>query len=73
MQEWQTSTSDKWILQTINGYRVELDTVPLQYFIPKPLKFCTNEYREIQKETDRFLDCGIIEEVENLPCPGEFI
>jgi hypothetical protein len=61
--EWKKITSDRWILQTICGYRVELDTKPNQINIPTPLQFSVNDSEKIDNEIKRFLDCGIIEPV----------
>lgn len=36
---WKKITNDKWVLQTICGYHVELMQTPCQRTIPKPLKF----------------------------------
>ena len=36
---WRQITNDKWILQTISGNRVELDSVPEQMSVPKPSWF----------------------------------
>ena len=60
---WSKITSDKWILQTISGYVVELDNRPKQISVPKPLKFSDTEQFMIHAEIKGFLNTKIIEEV----------
>ena len=71
--KWQKLTSDKWILNTICGYSVELNTKPKQNFYPQPIKFSEIEDQNIEKELERFLNCGIIEKIPNRIEPEEFI
>lgn len=67
-------TQDKWVLQTICGYRVELIKTPRQTSVPKPLKFDNSERRQISAEINRFLQCHIIEEVHaGMDCENEYI
>lgn len=65
VNNWLKLTNDKWILQTICGYHVELTMFPDQKTIPKPLKFDEIEQDNISVEINRFLKCGIIEEVQH--------
>lgn len=60
---WKKLTHDKWILETICGYKVELSKKPWQNFVPSPLKFADIEQGKIDEEIQRFLDCKIIEPV----------
>ncbi len=62
---WEAITSDMWILDTISGYRIELDTVPVQKVVPYEIKLCLREKVLIDKELESFLRKGIIEEVEH--------
>ena len=39
LNEWRKLTHDRWILQTISGYSVELQTKPFQSQYPQMLKF----------------------------------
>lgn len=63
IDNWRKITNDKWILQTISGYEVELDNVPKQTCVPKPLSFTDTEQRMINTEIQRFLDAKIVEKV----------
>lgn len=72
LNEWRKITKDKWILETVDGYRVQLSATPFQYKIPKPFNFKENEKQAIQFEITRFLNLGILELAdENLD--GEYI
>ena len=60
---WIKITHDKWVLQTVCGYKLELADVPYQYSVPKPIKFKTVELLKIEEELQRFLKCNITETV----------
>jgi hypothetical protein len=62
---WKTITTDKWILNNIRGCSVELNEIPKQKFIPKPINFTKEEKRKIENELNRFLKIGVIEKVED--------
>ena len=65
LNNWEKLTKDKWILQTICGYHVELESTPCQKTIPKPLKFDKPEAEKISDEISRFLKCKVIEKVHD--------
>ena len=69
---WFKITSDSYIRKTICGYKLEMEDIPSQKVIPKPIKFSHEEQEQINKEIDRFLECGIIEKVNEIN-EGEFI
>ena len=58
---WFKLTHDKWIRDTISGYRVEVEEVPKQFNIPNPIKFSDEEQSKIDSEVNRFIKCKIIE------------
>ena len=72
LNSWKKITHDKWILDTVCGYAVELDSRPIQMNSPKPLTFSEIEQFKIDEEIERFLRCGIIEPVFTNDT-GEFI
>ena len=38
--EWNTLTSNNWILDTIKwGYKIEFDEIPVQTFVPTEINF----------------------------------
>ena len=63
--EWVKLTSDRWILNTVCGYSVELCKEPLQIIRPSPIKFNELEMLQIEEELQRFSNCKIIEEVHD--------
>lgn len=64
-KNWTKITNDQWILKTVCGYEVELQTIPRQMKIPKPLIFSDEEEELIECEVHRFLNTNIIEKVDN--------
>ena len=62
-QNWFKLTYDKWIRNTICGYAVELDEIPVQHSPPKPIQFSYEDNKLISEEIDRFLKCNISERV----------
>ncbi len=71
LPEWQRITYDRWILNTILGYNIEMEVVPFQNCKPKPTMFSAYETALIDKEITQFLNKQIIEEV-CLPAEGEY-
>lgn len=63
IDNWRKITNDKWILQTISGYEVELENVPKQNSVPKPLSVTDSEQHMINTEIKRFLDAKIVEKI----------
>ena len=49
-----------------------MEDIPSQKVIPKPIKFSHEEQEQINKEIDSFLECGIIEKINEIN-EGEFI
>ena len=72
LNEWRKITQDKWILDTVSGYHVQLSSKPFQCTIPKPFQFKETEKQAIQLEIIRFLDQGIIE-IADINSEGEYI
>ena len=71
-EQWCSITSDRWILNTVSGYKVELFEKPVQTFVPCPIKFSDLEAEEISHEISEFARKGIIEPVIGND-PDEFI
>ncbi len=72
LDQWKNITGDKWILQTVCGYRMQLPSCPSQVHVPKPIQFDSSEQYLIDQEISRFLKCKIIEPVNGRD-PDEFI
>ena len=69
-KKWQVITSDKWILNTVAGYRLEFDQMPYQFSPPRPIKFSDAEHNLILKEIESILTRQIISEVT--PSEGQY-
>lgn len=61
---WHDITSDEWILQTVQGYEIEMNSIPNQTFVPTPILFNDLERDMIDAEMQAFLNKQIVEEVE---------
>ena len=57
---WEKLTSDSVILNIVQGYELEFDTLPLQTTIPKPINFNHREMAIIDEQIDLLLDKGVI-------------
>lgn len=62
---WKQFTSDKWILETVKGYRIEFFERPMQRFIPKQISFTESESVLVQNEVDVLLVKEAIKKVQN--------
>ncbi|MCG7876290.1 MAG: hypothetical protein JAZ03_08585 [Candidatus Thiodiazotropha taylori] len=60
---WSKVTQDRWILETITGYKIEVAKTPKQQNVPKPLRFNKSEQEQIDIEIENFLLKGIVEQV----------
>ena len=69
---WFKITYDTFIRNTICGYKVEMEDMPIQMVIPKPINFTVEEQTKIDKEINRFLEHEIIEKV-NESTENEYI
>lgn len=72
IEQWHRITSDKWILDTVRSYKVELVKKPSQQFVPNTIKFSAVERAAIDQELSDFLEKGIIEPVHTTSA-DEFI
>ena len=52
--EWVKLTSDRWILNTVCGYSVELCQKPFQVIRPSPIECNELEMLQIEEELRRF-------------------
>ena len=71
-ENWFKITHDKVIRDIICGYKLELEEMPFQNSVPKPLEFSAEDQEKMNNEIDRFLKCNIIEKVSG-STPGEYI
>ena len=73
INEWMKITNDRWILQTLCGYSIELEKQPTQLVIPQQFKFSDIETQKLHDEITRFESCNIIEQIPDIKETGEFI
>ena len=71
-KNWEKYTSDKKILDTVNGMRIKVfDNKPSQMYKPHELALSTKECEAICNEIDRLLSIGVI--VPSQSEPYQFI
>ena len=58
--EWKNLTFDKWVLETVQGYKIIFDDLPCQRKIPNKIKFLDSEKLIIDKEVEKMLHEGAI-------------
>ena len=69
--EWQNITSDPVILEYVQGYNIELDSLPVQCKQPSVINFSEEEKCVINSEIESLLDKGVIE--VSTPESGQFL
>jgi len=47
LKHWMNITKDEWILNTIQGYRLEVNRSPCQTTTPRPYKFNQSEITQM--------------------------
>ena len=65
--EWQTLTSNNWILDTIKWvYKEEFDEIPVQTFVPNEIlvSFTGDKANLIDLEIEKLLNKGVIKKCE---------
>ena len=69
-QNWQIITQDPWLLQTIQGYKIELLSHPRQASLPSPPLLSPPQTSLVQEEIISLLQKGAIIEVAFNPWAG---
>ena len=70
--QWQHITSDPFILDSVQHYKIEfVAEFPQQEVVPRGIGFSTQEQYIIEKEIEKLLHEGVIEETTH--CVGEYI
>ena len=70
-QKWRALTSDKSILTSITGVRIDFTEIIQQHRPPPPIPFSNIDTQKIDREIDRLLNKGIIEPTE--PSDDQYI
>lgn len=71
LEQWSQLTSDKWVLQTVKGCKLEFDNLPEQANEPSQINFTVEEIDIIDNELSKLLHKGVIEFAH--PEPGQFV
>jgi len=71
IEEWKKLTSDKFIIQCLQGYKIPFREIPEQSIPPGEPNWSTHEVKRIKIEIDELLLKQAIVECED--CPGQFI
>jgi hypothetical protein len=71
VSQWETITSDKVILQNVQGIKLDFIEKPFQTSVPFPYPRTQKESEIIDQEIGRIHELGVIEEVQHTT--GEFI
>ena len=67
---WQNITTDQWVLQVVNGYKLELVSAPIQ--TSQLVAMATrNDQDLVGQEVQKLLDKGAIKIVD--PCPNQYL
>ena len=71
-KNWLQFTSDKWVLNTLQGADIELVQVPFQVKEPKPISFSQLEHQSIKDEIDKLLKKQVIVQCSDTDTGGFF-
>jgi hypothetical protein len=71
LNEWKKLTSDSWVLQTVQGYKINFTHVPVQENIPNEINFSESEKLLVDQEIHTMLAEGAI--IHSNHEEGEFI
>ena len=61
LPKWKQITNDKWVLDIVKGYRLELWSEPWQEYRPQPRRLENNSQKQLDDALLEFLRQGIIE------------
>ena len=59
-QNWRAITQDPWVINSIQGYTIDLVSQPVQYQTPKELSFPQEETRSLTEEVVKMVEKGAI-------------
>ena len=68
---WRNLISDPWVLETIAGYHLEFESVPIQLSLPRRPSFKEAKVQLTDEEVDKILNKGAIQIAP--PCHEEFL
>ena len=69
---WQRLTKDRWVLNTIMGYKMEFISQPYQFKRPHPSPLSQNQQELVSQEISEMISKGAITELRTPPESGFF-
>ena len=69
-QNWLKVTQYRWVLNTIQGYRIDFSSMPHQSVIPHCPQYSAEQTHLISEEVTELLQKGAIEEIVPVKQPG---
>lgn len=71
LERWKEITSDRYILECVNGYKIQFTEIPYQAITPKEKTFSPEEMEKMQIQINELIIKGAIKECEE--CEGQFV
>ena len=68
---WAGISSDPWLLSTVSGVAIPLETLPVQQGEPRPYRLSEQERDIVTREVWTFLKKGVVEPA--MVCPGQVV
>ena len=63
LENWKILTKDQWVLNTVQGYQLELQVEPTQRVIPNPPQYSVEQGKLIEEEVSALLEKGAVSKV----------
>ena len=63
LQNWQVITQDRWVLNTIQGYQIDLISEPRQVSVPTPPHLSTEQLQLIREEVAEMVQKRAVEQI----------
>ena len=67
IMNWRNLSDDPWILETVQGYRLELAYTPKQQTVPKRKHLPESEQKMVSEEVEKLLLKQAVRQVKNAP------
>ncbi|KAI8511561.1 hypothetical protein Bbelb_106610 [Branchiostoma belcheri] len=71
MKNWERISTDRWLLQTVRGYRIEWESTPVQFVQPVTNISGEDRAKVVDEEVHSMLEKGAVVQVE--PCEGQYV
>ena len=70
LPNWQIITGDRWVLNTVRGYRIAFTSQPHQARRPHPAQLNQSQKQLVLQEISKLISKGAIQELTNMPEGG---